>query len=70
MNIDHNHDGTQAVTMIRGTRRQVARTFAYHGKRAALDPVVKSVEQHKHILPNDKCPCGSNKKFKHCHQYK
>lgn len=25
-------------------------------------------KQFKHTMPNDLCPCGSGKKFKHCHK--
>ena len=27
----------------------------------------EKVEEHKKVGRNERCPCGSGKKFKHCH---
>lgn len=69
MNIDHNYDGSKTVSVLRGSHSKLAEMLMEHSKRAANDPNVKSIEQHKDIRPNDICPCGSGKKFKKCHQY-
>ena len=37
-------------------------TFDNMGKRLVNQPVVKT----KKVYPNDKCPCGSGKKYKYC----
>lgn len=37
-------------------------TFDNMGKRLINQPVVKT----KKVYPNDKCPCGSGKKYKYC----
>jgi preprotein translocase subunit SecA len=36
-------------------------------QRAAPEPVAQFVRETKKVGRNEPCPCGSGKKYKHCH---
>ncbi|MFU8822542.1 MAG: SEC-C metal-binding domain-containing protein, partial [Gammaproteobacteria bacterium] len=56
------HAQAQSVTESGGGEGPVARPQA-----AAAEPVETFVRSEKKVGRNEPCPCGSGKKYKHCH---
>jgi len=55
---------------VRQERRQIPMTMSSaggdEGEAPAEDPIVQQAKSDK-VPRNAPCPCGSGKKFKHCH---
>lgn len=74
-------DASELAREIADEKREIAAAFPLDDIDHAIDEVVESVmeiaditrprrpiaRQHAKIGRNDPCPCGSGKKYKHCH---
>ena len=57
------------ASRARAEKEEVAIGFAGGGPGGRRDPTTKQqpIVKEKSIGRNDPCPCGSGKKYKHCH---